>query len=538
MAYQVLARKLRPKHFDALVGQDHVSTTLLNSLKNDRVPHALLFTGARGVGKTTAARIFAKSLRCKNAVNFVPCGECQDCLEIAEGRSIDVIEIDGASNNGVENVRELRESVGYMPSHGKYKVYIIDEVHMLSNSAFNALLKTLEEPPGHVVFIFATTEVQKIPVTILSRCQRYDFRRIPIKKIADYIATIVKQEGVEAESQALWLVAREAEGSMRDSLSLLDQVISFCGNKITHESVVEILGLTDRTLLSKTLNVLVERNAQACLDIAEKVFKLGYDPKQFAQDLLEHIRNLMIVKMSGKSRTDFLDLPDLEIDELIKVSQSLSDEDIHLLFDMTLKGVSDVMRAQDPRVVLEMLLLRMSQAPRLESIETLLNNSGADVQKKKSEKLNVQTAAPVVTPAPQVVMAPETWPALLDSIKKEKPLLGAKLEYASLEKTDTDRVTVFFRKEQEFFYNQVSQADVVKQLVDMLGKYWGKAYSVDVKLGAKNEGPLSPVETVVKKEENDHKTLMEKVENHPMVKQAKSVLKAKVTSVSKTGESS
>lgn len=544
MGYQVLARKWRSQTFDALVGQEHVATTLTNSLKNNRVPHALLFTGARGVGKTSAARILAKSLRCQNLKDYVPCGKCNDCVEIAEGRSVNVSEIDGASNNGVENVRELRESVGYMPSSGKYKIYIIDEVHMLSNSAFNALLKTLEEPPAHVIFIFATTEPQKIPVTILSRCQRYDFRRIAIKKVADHISRICSEEGVVAEQQAIWLVARESEGSMRDSLSLLDQVISFCGKKITHEQVVEILGLTDRTLLSTTLKAIYTGDVKATMGVAEKVFKFGYDPKQFAQDLLEHIRNLMIVKVSGEKRPEFLDLPDNEIEELTKISSQLSNEDIHFLFDMTLKGVNDVMRATDPSIVLEMLLLRMSQAPRLTALEDLLAQieSGkpftaspgvaagpaaaiASTLQKKTENVNIQPAS---------VRA--EWQSLIENIKKDKPLLGAKLEYASGEVT-ADKIAIFFRKEQEFFYNQVSQKEVVEQLVDLAVKYWGKKVGVEVKLGqALSAGPLSPKEVKDVEKKDEDRAAMEKIENHPIIKDAKNILKAKITSVKNSKE--
>ncbi|MBK9292830.1 MAG: DNA polymerase III subunit gamma/tau [Oligoflexia bacterium] len=534
MAYQVLARKWRSQTFDTLIGQEHVTTTLTNALKNNRVPHALLFTGARGVGKTSAARILAKSLRCPNLKDHTPCGKCTDCVEIAEGRSINVIEIDGASNNGVENVRELRESVGYMPSTGKFKVYIIDEVHMLSNSAFNALLKTLEEPPEHVIFIFATTEVQKIPVTILSRCQRYDFRRISIKKVADHIASICAQEGVSAEMQALWLVARESEGSMRDSLSLLDQVISFCGKKITHNQVIDVLGLTDRTLLSTTLKAIITADVNEAMNVAEKVFKFGYDPKQFAQDLLEHIRSLMVVKVSGNKRPEFLDLPENEIEELTKIANELSHEDIHFLFDMSLKGVSDIMRAQDPSIVLEMLLLRLTQAPRLSSIESVVEalESGKPLEKKTSI-----LDKPIATPLQQENQI-QNQNTFIESIKKEKPLLGAKLEYATLElATDASNLTVFFRKEQEFFFTQVSQKEVVAQLVDLAEKYWGKKIAIQVKLGQSiNQGPLSLQESQAAAKKEAQREAVEKIEAHPLVKDAKNILKAKITSIKTSKE--
>jgi DNA polymerase III subunit gamma/tau len=527
LAYQVLARKWRPQSFGELMGQEHVAQTLLNALKSSRMPHALLFTGPRGVGKTSAARILAKSLRCTNAKDFVPCNKCDDCIEITAGNAIDVIEVDGASNNGVENIRDLRETIGYMPSRGKYKIYIIDEVHMLSTSAFNALLKTLEEPPAHVIFIFATTEPQKIPVTILSRCQRFDFRRIPARKVVERLKTIIESEGVTAEPQALWLIGRESEGSMRDSQSLLDQVITFCGKNITHDQVVDVLGLTDRTLLSQTLGALIARDVPTSLDIIEKVFHLGYDPKQFAQDLLHHLRNLMIVKVTvdtGKEnlQLEFLDLPDEEIVELKKFSEGLSEEDVHLLFDMTLKGVQDVVRAQDPRIVLEMLLLRLTQAPRITSIDKLLAQVGSGGGNLKPQGSKTK---------PTDALA-EKWSGLVENIKRDKPLLAAKLEYAAIKSIDGDKLSLAFKKEQEFFYTQVSTKEVVGQLMELVGKYWGKPYQVEVLLNKSGEGVASPQEQKETAAQQAVKDQRAKIEAHPMVKEAKNLLKAKITSIS------
>jgi DNA polymerase-3 subunit gamma/tau len=556
LAYQVIARKWRPQSFSELMGQEHVAQTLYNALKSNRMPHALLFTGPRGVGKTSAARILAKSLRCQNAKDFVPCNECDDCLEITAGNALDVIEIDGASNNGVENIRELRETIGYMPSRGKYKIYIIDEVHMLSTSAFNALLKTLEEPPPHVIFIFATTEVQKIPATILSRCQRFDFRRIPVRKVVERLKTIIDAEGVTAEPQALWLMGRESEGSMRDSQSLLDQVITFCGKNITHDKVVDILGLTDRTLLGHTLLSIIDRNTPECLEIIKKVFHLGYDPKQFAQDLLGHIRNLMIVKVSAQL-PDYLDLPDEEVQELKKFSLKVSDEDVHLLFDMTLKGVTDVVRAQDPRIVLEMLLLRLSQAPRLTSIDALMAHlNGEALPQKKSEPVKIEAVAPIPakitatvaqnplpaqTPTPVTVTATievapvqnvdRTWPGLINSIKKDKPLLGAKLEYAALKNLDDSKISLSFRKEQEFFYNQMNTKEILDQLMDLVGKHWGRPYQVEIHLAKPGETLLSPQEERDRVHKEGQEATRAKIEAHPMVREAQAKLNAKITSI-------
>ncbi len=398
MSYQVIARKWRPQSFLELVGQDHISTTLLNALKNNRLPQALLFTGPRGTGKTSTARILAKSLRCASAKDFVPCGVCDICEDIANSRSLDVIEIDGASNNGVDAVRELRETVGYMPSSGRYKVYIIDEVHMLSTSAFNALLKTLEEPPPHVVFIMATTEAQKIPNTILSRCQRFDFRRIPSRQIAGHLEKICLQENVSCETEALWQIARQADGSMRDSQSLLDQVITFCEGQVTLARVIQALGLTDRTLLVETLQALIQRNMQAVLPILEKINVAAYDPKLFAQDLLEEIRHALMVRVCVESPERIVDLPDVEIEALRQMTKELGEEDLHLLFDMTLKGVNDLLRSQDSKIVLEVLLMRMAAAPRVVQLQQILSGQGAQ------NSLQTSTAAQAMAPKPTAQM--------------------------------------------------------------------------------------------------------------------------------------
>ena len=377
MSYQVIARKWRPKSFGDVVGQNHITQTLTNALKNGRLPHALLFTGPRGTGKTSSARILAKALRCPNAVNFVPCNVCDSCIEISQGNSLDVLEIDGASNNGVDAIRELRDTVQFMPSSGKYKIYIIDEVHMLSTSAFNALLKTLEEPPPHVIFIMATTEVQKIPQTILSRCQRFDFRRISTRQITEHLKSITAAENVATEEEALWIIARQGDGSMRDSQSLLDQVITFANGPLTRQTVVDILGLTDRTLLLETLNHLIDRDTQGILSVIQKLAMSGAEPNLFAQDLLELIRSLLLVKISESKASQILEMPDSEMQALQEMAARLPEEDIHLLFDMTLKGGQDIPRAQDPRIVLEVALLRMANAPKITDLQNLLKNGVA-----------------------------------------------------------------------------------------------------------------------------------------------------------------
>ncbi len=396
----MIARKWRPKNFGEVVGQNHVAQTLQNALKSDRLPHALLFSGPRGVGKTSSARILAKSLRCTHTKSFVPCNTCTECEDIAASSHIDVIEIDGASNNGVDAIRELRETVGYMPSSGKYKIYIIDEVHMLSMSAFNALLKTLEEPPEHVIFIFATTEPQKIPLTVLSRCQRFDFQRIPTRDIVNHLSKICNQEEVKTTDEALWIIARQSDGAMRDSQSLLDQAITFSNGTLTPEKLESIFGLTHRDLLMRILKAFTERNETLALEAIEDLFKAGHSASQFIQDLLEELRHLLMIQLEPKALSQIVDLPDSEIDFLQSLSVHLTSEDIQSLFDMALKGAYDILKASNPHIVLEMLIIRMTRAPRIIEIEALLKKETTRPLKSLNQVTNIKPLKKNSSPPP------------------------------------------------------------------------------------------------------------------------------------------
>ena len=297
MAYQALYRKWRPLEFEDVKGQEHIVTTLKNQIRADRIGHAYLFCGTRGTGKTTVAKIFAKAVNCEHPVDGSPCGECPTCKAIAEGRSMNVIEIDAASNNGVDNIREIRDEVQYSPTEGRYKVYIIDEVHMLSIGAFNALLKTLEEPPAYVIFILATTEAHKIPVTILSRCQRYDFHRISIETIAGRLSQLMEAEHINVEEKAIRYVAKAADGSMRDALSLLDQCIAFyLGQDLKYENVLEVLGAVDTAVFAEMLSYILKADTYACMQLLEQIIMQGRDLGQFVSDFVWYLRNLLLVK--------------------------------------------------------------------------------------------------------------------------------------------------------------------------------------------------------------------------------------------------
>ncbi len=372
MSYLVLARQWRPQIFEEVIGQRPITQTLQNAISQDRVSHAFLFTGARGVGKTSTARILAKALNCERGPRQTnPCNACTNCREITDGTSMDVIEIDGASNRGIEEIRELRENIRYKPTKSRYKIYIIDEVHMLTREAFNALLKTLEEPPPHIVFIFATTEPYKIPATILSRCQRYDFKRIPLKEMMENLRRIVEKEGIQISPRGLQMLVRESEGSMRDAQSLLDQVISYGGKEISDADIAEVLGLIDRKILSDTIEAIASRDAKRCVEIVETIYQYGYDIQRYCQELLQTLRHLILLKVSESSE-ELIELPPEELEGLKRQAERFSFEQLNHLFSLLLKGEEEVSQSAFPRTMLEITLIRMATFRSVLPIEEIL----------------------------------------------------------------------------------------------------------------------------------------------------------------------
>lgn len=370
MSYLVLARKYRPQTFEEVIGQEHVTRTLQNAIRRGRIHHAFLFCGGRGTGKTTTARILAKALSCVNAPTPEPCNKCQACVEITQGTSVDVQEIDAASQNRVEDIRDLRESIRYAPVRGKKKLYILDEVHMLSTSAFNALLKTLEEPPEHAVFVFATTDPHKLPQTILSRVQRYDFKLVPTHRLVEHLGDVLRRENIDYEPGALYIIAREGAGSVRDSLSLLDQVLASAEGRITEALAAQVLGVADRSLILSLGQAVAERNPATALAIVDDAYQRGFDLTQLARTFLAHLRDLVVVSLV-KDPQPLLDVPSSELGELERQAEQVSAR-AELLFDRMVRVADDTSRTALPRYVLEIGLVELCAVEPLQPVGELV----------------------------------------------------------------------------------------------------------------------------------------------------------------------
>lgn len=402
MSYQALYRKWRPDNFEDVKGQDHIVTTLKNQINADRIGHAYLFCGTRGTGKTSVAKIFAKAVNCEHPVNGSPCGECPTCKAIAAGTSMNVIEIDAASNNGVDNIREIRDEVQYSPTEGKYKVYIIDEVHMLSTGAFNALLKTLEEPPSYVIFILATTEVAKIPVTIMSRCQRYDFHRISIETIADRLSELMKAENIVVEDKAIRYVAKAADGSMRDALSLLDQCIAFhLGEELKYDDVLDVLGAVDIAIFSNMYKTIRENDVARCMNLMEDIIMQGRDLSQFVTDFIWYLRNLLLIKTT-RDTDKIEDVIEVSKDNIADMMEDAKEADVDTLMRhiRVLSELSNDMKTStQKRVKAEVTFIKMMRPSmekpadmteltgRINTLETQLGDAMQVIEKLKSGEL-------------------------------------------------------------------------------------------------------------------------------------------------------
>ncbi len=401
MSYTALYRKYRPSEFEDVKGQEHIVTTLKNQIKAERIGHAYLFCGTRGTGKTTVAKIFAKAVNCEHPVDGSPCGECTSCKAIAAGTSMNVIEIDAASNNGVENIRQIREEVSYSPTEGRYKVYIIDEVHMLSIGAFNALLKTLEEPPSYVIFILATTESHKIPITILSRCQKYDFRRISIETISGRLMELMREEQVEVEEKAIRYVAKAADGSMRDALSLLDQCIAFyLGQALTYDHVLEILGAVDTEVFSRLLRTIMANDVTDAVRILEELIIQGRELGQFVTDFVWYLRNLLLIKSSDRME-DVLDMSSENL-ALLKEEADMIESDIIMRYIRIFSELSGQIKyAPQKRVLIEIALIKLCR-PAMETTQDALVDRVAQLERQMENGVALLPAAAQSAPSAQM----------------------------------------------------------------------------------------------------------------------------------------
>ncbi|RMD50644.1 MAG: DNA polymerase III subunit gamma/tau, partial [Ignavibacteria bacterium] len=371
MTYLVTARKWRPQKFDEVVGQSHITKTLKNSIENNRIAHAYIFAGPRGVGKTTTARILAKRLNCSNPQGGEPCNECEMCQMFGSQQTMDIIEIDGASNRRIDEIRTLRESVKYAPTTGKFKVYIIDEVHMLTTESFNALLKTLEEPPEHTVFIFATTDVHKVPLTIISRCQRFDFRRIELKEIKALLSKISKAEGIEIDDKSLTIIAKKADGALRDAQSLFDQVVSYCGKKITAEDVSMMLNLIDEEIYFDLTDAILTKKFETAFTISQKIYENGWNFIDFMNGLLEHFRNLLTVVITGESK--LIEAGEMTRKRLESFKDSFSESDLLRILNFVSKLSTEVKLAQNQKLRTEIGLTQIIGLERSATITELVD---------------------------------------------------------------------------------------------------------------------------------------------------------------------
>ncbi|MDD2850780.1 MAG: DNA polymerase III subunit gamma/tau [Desulfuromonadaceae bacterium] len=553
--YEVLARKYRPQNFSELAGQEHVSRTLQNAIDSGRVAHAFLFTGARGVGKTSTARIMAKTLNCERGVTHEPCNICPQCLEITKGTSTDVFEIDGASNNGVDDVRDLRDNIKYLPSHSRYRIIIIDEVHMLSTNAFNALLKTLEEPPEHVKFIFATTEPHKLPVTILSRCQRFDFKRVTVPKIISRLREIAGKESVDISDASLALIARKGDGSMRDSLTAFDQVLAFSGNSVSDDDVSTLLGTIDRRLLAEISAAVFGGDTQGVLAGIKQVDLVGYNMRQFCQELIEHFRNLLVIR-SVKKPEEILDLAAAEFEELQKQSQHLTATDIQRRLTLLIKAESEMAYATFPRLIVEMALLKATLLAPMVPIQELIDKIKAletvavhtpslpwETARIPSALLKHNVEQPDLAPARPVQQAAthvlpmqaggqSDWSRFVAFVNDQERMLGSVLEHGSPLKQDIGLIEIGFPVG-SYYLTAAQDSEFIADTRKLATTFNGRDTLIRVTAieSGLADTPLSLAEKKKSDAEQRREELKKEVENNPLIKEAERVFGCSVTEV-------
>ena len=490
MAYEVLARKWRPQQFADVVGQEHVTRTLTNAIESDRVAHAYIFIGSRGIGKTTSARILAKALNCEKGPTPYPCDECDSCKEVMAGNSLDVIEIDGASNNGVDQVRDLRDNARYTPARGPYKIYIIDEVHMLSTAAFNALLKTLEEPPSHVKFIFATTDVHKVLPTILSRCQRFDLRRISVQDIVDRLRKGCNEEGVSISEDALLAIARGAEGGLRDAESALDQIISFRGKEIEEDDVLAVFGLVSRHVLENLTGTILKSDVPGIIGIVAEMDRAGKDLQRVVMELMEHFRNLLVVLYAGKG-SSALELPEAQMKFYTDLAPETEAGRVLRIIDALVETDGRMRYALSKKTLLETGLIRCSRAAATVTLNELLKQVA---ELKKNVKSGVTPGIVAETPVQNYSGGPQKkkltvdevkrltscWNDVVEQVSKANPLSRRYfLDTAPLRTDITHLVVGFdpeFANEKECFDNARTKLALARAVEKHIGRMLGVVF--------------------------------------------------------------
>ena len=522
MSYQVLARKWRPQSFEDVVGQGTVTKTLENAIKSDRLAHAFLFSGVRGVGKTSTARILAKALNCQKGPTPTPCGECDSCQEVASASSVDVLEIDAASNTGVDNIRELRESVRYGTARDRFKIFIIDEVHMLSNAAFNALLKTLEEPPPHVKFILATTLYQKIPGTIISRCQQFDFKPIPFRLIAERLKLISQEEEIEISDYALKVIVSTAQGSMRDAQSALDRIIAFSGKQISDEDVRTLLGEVDERAVMAVFDAVLDQDTQALIRQVEALTNSGVEPQNFCRKLIQHSRNLMVCQVTGWDE-QLLNLADAEKEAILEQAEKLSQLDLIRFYDLLNRTEADLRWNSHPWVHLELTLMKLVELSRLPTVEEVIGKlrSGQSIS---TPDLGKQAHSGLLEPTPPVPEKPrrvssektpeskeekkpgrepgqgkvqepnrdnnptgtsghdQAMTRLLAAVQVESMGLYSSLQHASRTTLDEEKLSLLFSQEESFHHKEVSKPDNQDRLSRLSAKIVGSEPKLEILL--------------------------------------------------------
>jgi DNA polymerase-3 subunit gamma/tau len=565
MGYLSLYRKWRPQNFSDIVGQKNVIKTLKNAIKLDRIAHAYLFCGPRGTGKTSTAKILSKSLNCIEGPTINPCGECEVCQKIQNNSSIDVVEIDAASNRGIDEIRELREKVKFFPTEGNYKVYIIDEAHMLTKEAFNALLKTLEEPPEHVIFILATTEPHSLLSTILSRCQRFDFGRLSVENIIERLQFICEKEKVKLDNRAAVTIARNAEGGMRDAISILDQIISYSGGKIDLEDVVDVLGLVEEEILFKMVEIIVNNRVDEGLQLVEKIIKKGKNIQQFINDLINHLRNLLIKKECQDTK-ELIELTSEQIDKLEEQSSDLETEELFRLINILIKLESDLKQSSQPRILLEMGIIKLNKPKPNNNTKTntskevlsdRLNNSeknenenkkikidkdeedekGEDKKDKNKEAFNAEPKVGQEIEQ-QLSEIKEQWPDVLEYIKNNEPMTHAVLREGNLNAIKDNKIILEFEKTKSFHKDNVDRKkDSIEKVIR---KVIGKELKIRTSFARKSnyEKKDNNEENNSLKKKTDRKKIKDKkeseyseVKENPLVKEVLKVFDGEILKV-------